>query len=314
MAPHFSKPQYVDQKYTKEVHVDGKKLVLKKFNAQAMTKLAENPAVVMIAKRGSGKSVAVGEIMRINSDIPGGVVISRTEKMSPFFTRFFPDTFIYNTYESSILESLLERQVRMKQKKAYYLERGQKVDSRAWLVMDDCLSNKGAWAKDEAVLEVMLNGRHYDLFFMLTMQYPLGIGPDLRSNFDFIFIFGENYTNIRKKIYEHYAGMFKTFEAFEYVFSKVTKGHSCMVINNRIKSDKIEDLVFWWTATDPKEQKKYEGDSRYIGHKTFKEYHKKNYNDDYNKGGYKRGKDVYDIMAGKRRKMDKFDVELADAG
>lgn len=309
----FSKPEQLDIKNIKEVYVDGKKLVLKKFNAKNMTKLAEHPAVVMIAKRGSGKSVAVGEIMRINADIPGGLVISRTEKMSPFFKEFFPDLFIYNNYESSVLESLLERQVRIKQKKAYYLKKNKKVDSRAWLVMDDCLSAKGTWAKDEAIMEVMLNGRHYDLFFMLTMQYPLGIGPDLRSNFDFIFIFGENYVNIRKKIFDHYAGMFPTFEAFQYVFGKCTKGHSCMVINNRKKSDKIEDLVYWWCANFDK-NKKYEGDEKYIGHKSFYKYHKLHYDDMAFKGGYRKEKDIVDLMVGKRRKMKHFDVELAEDG
>ncbi len=313
MAPRFSKMEYHDIANIKEVYVDGKKLVLKKFDVKKMTKMAENPAVVMIAKRGSGKSVAVGEIMRLNSDIPGGIVISRTEKMSPFFKKFFPDIFIYNTYESCILDTLLERQAIMKQKKERYLRKRRKVDSRAWLIMDDCLSVKGTWAKDEGIMEVMLNGRHYDLFFILTMQYPLGIGPDLRSNFDFIFIFGENYVNIRKKIFDHYAGMFPTFEAFQYVFAKCTKGHSCMVINNRLKSDHIPDLVYWWQATDPKKQPIYSEKDRYIGHRSFRKYHEEHYEDKNFRGRQRKTETVVDKMMGKRRRMQHFDVELADS-
>ena len=38
------------------------------------------------------------------------------------------------------------------------------------------------------------------------------------DNFDYIFILGEDMTSNRKRLYEHYAGMFPTFDVFEKVF------------------------------------------------------------------------------------------------
>ena len=60
-------------------------------------------------------------------------------------------------------------------------------DDRLMLIMDDCMSSKGSWVKEEPILELFFNGRHHHISFILTMQYSLGIPPEMRSNFDYIF-------------------------------------------------------------------------------------------------------------------------------
>lgn len=293
-----------DNVNTKDIVVDGRRLRLKRFNVNDITRIAPAPSVAMIAKRGSGKSVAIRAIIHTYRKIPGGIIISRTEKMSPFFSKFFPDLFIFEKYTSETVQSLLNHQERIKEKNFKRQKQGKRLlDTRVWLIMDDCLAHKGSWLKDEPIQEVFMNGRHYDLFFILTMQYPLGIGPDLRSNFDFIFIFGENFVNIQRKIHEHYAGMFPTFEAFRTVFKKCTVNFGCMVINNRIKSDRVEDMVYWWKAPD-RELKKL------VGHKTFLRYHHTNYEPDYKKK-YKSRPDIND-MCKKRRNYCELNVDLIE--
>jgi hypothetical protein len=315
MDDNFKKDNSDKEKATKEVYIDGKRLRLKKFDISLITKIAPNPSIAMIAKRGSGKSVAIKAIMYAHRDIPGGIIISRTEKMSPFFSKFFPDLFIYYKYTSETLTNLLERQEHFKEQRdekegifgeklQARLRRGKKkLDTRAWLIMDDCLAHKGTWSKDEPMQEVFMDGRHFDLFFILTMQYPLGIGPDLRTNFDFIFLFGENFTNIQRKVHEHYAGMFPTFESFKKVFRACTVNFGCMVINNRTKSDNIEDMVYWWRAPDLDIKK-------YVGHKSFIKRH----HDYYDPSCRRRAKKMPDIgeLCGKRRNMCDFKVDLIE--
>ena len=294
---------------TKEVTFDGKTLRLKKFHPEMLMRVAKNPTVAMIAKRGSGKSTAIRAIMDYYKDIPGGNIISKTEKMSPFFSKFFPDLFIFYDYVTEIVQNLLDRQEDIKDKrfkKEKRIKNPSTVDTRAWLIMDDCLAQKGKWAKDGPILEVFLNGRHYDLFFILTMQYPLGIGPDLRSNFDFIFIFFSNYINIQRKIWEQYAGMFDTFDAFKYVFNKCTTNFGCMVINNRINSENIDDIVYWWRAED-KEL------NDFIGHKSFVAYYNKYYDRHYlRKLRLEKKKKKFNVgdMCRKKRNSCDFKVSL----
>jgi len=80
------------------------------------------------------------------------------------------------------------------------------------------------------------------------MQYSLGISPELRSNFDYVFLLGENGVSDRKKLYEHYGHMFKTKDLFEQVFMKMTENYGCMVINNRARTSDLTKKVFWYKA------------------------------------------------------------------
>ena len=99
---------------------------------------------------------------------------------------------------------------------------GQTYDSRCFLILDDCLYDS-KWGRDTEIRRVFMNGRHYDILFILTMQYPLGILPNLRTNIDYTFILRENIMNNRKKIYENYAGMFPDLQTFCQVMDACTE-------------------------------------------------------------------------------------------
>ena len=123
-----------------------------------------------------------------------------------------------------------------------------------------------------------MNGRHFKILFILTMQYALGIPPNLRTNIDYVFILRENYQSNRKRLYEHYAGMFPTFEMFCQVMDQCTENYECLVINNNAKSNKLVDQVFWYKANAHEEFK--------IGAPSYWDYSRENYdnsnsNDDY---------------------------------
>ena len=60
------------------------------------------------------------------------------------------------------------------------------VDPRAFLILDDCLYDN-TWSKDKWMRSVFV-GRYHKLLFLLTMQYALGIPPNLRTNIDYVFI------------------------------------------------------------------------------------------------------------------------------
>ena len=89
------------------------------------------------------------------------------------------------------------------------------------------MSSKHLWLKDPNMLVIFNEGRHYQLTFILTMQYCLGIQPELRSNFDYIFLLGEDFISNRKRLYEHYAGMYPSFDIFQQVFNEITADYGC---------------------------------------------------------------------------------------
>lgn len=251
----------------KEIKLDGTTLPIRDFKLDNMV---SNPSICMIAKRGSGKSWVVRSIMKKFKDIPVGVIIAPTDKMNCFYGRFFPDLYIYYEYKSEIIEKLLYRQEQIINKCKEKLKLGKKVDPRAFLIMDDCLSSKGTWLKDTQIMKLFFDGRHFKIMYILTMQFPLGIPPELRCNFDYIFLLNEDFFSNQKRIYDHYAGMFPTFQSFRDVFVELTKDYGCMVIINRGSRSNFLDKVCYFKAGNDKIDR--------IGCKQFNTYNDNNYN------------------------------------
>lgn len=227
-------------------------LELKKFDMKSIQfKPNENkgPVVVLIGKRDTGKSFLVRDLLFYQQEIPIGTVISGTEEGNGFYGKMVPRLFIHNEYNSAIIENILKRQrtVLNQVKKEMEMYKRTSIDPRAFVILDDCLYDN-TWSRDKLMRLLFMNGRHWKVMLVITMQYPLGIPPTLRTNIDYVFILRENYIANRKRIYENYAGMFPTFESFCQVMDQCTENYECLVINNNSKSNKLNDQVFWYKA------------------------------------------------------------------
>ena len=213
----------------------------------------KSPMIVIIGKKDTGKSFLVRDILfNTQQCFPVGTVISGTEVANEFFQHMVPSKFIHDKYSPSIVMNVIKRQMNIKQKRNQ--QKGSQggsssIDPRAFLILDDCLYD-ATWIKEESTRYVFMNGRHVDLTTMITMQYPLGITPNLRTNVDFVFILRENILGNRRRIYENYAGMFPTFEMFCTFMDQCTENYECLVICNNVSSNKLEDQVFWYKASD----------------------------------------------------------------
>jgi len=227
-------------------------LELKKFDMKSISfKPNENkgPVVVLIGKRDTGKSFLVRDLLYYQQEIPIGTVISGTEEGNGFYGKMVPKLFIHNEYNTAIIENVLKRQRTVLKQIKTEMEtyKRSNIDPRAFVILDDCLYDN-TWARDKMMRLLFMNGRHWKIMLVITMQYPLGIPPTLRTNIDYVFILRENYIANRKRIYENYAGMFPTFEAFCQVMDQCTENYECLVVNNNSKSNKLHDQVFWYKA------------------------------------------------------------------
>ena len=257
---------------------------LKKFNMKDIT---HDKVVVLIGKRDTGKSFLCKDLLYHHQTIPAGQVISGTEAANSFYGEIVPKLFIHDEFKPEIIANILKRQKAMVEN----MRSNPNIDPRAFLILDDCLYDN-SWIKDKNVRSVFMNGRHYKLLFILTMQFALGIPPNLRTNIDYVFILRENYVSNRKRIYEHYAGMFPTFEMFCQVMDQCTENYECLVINNNSKSNKLQDQVFWYKA-DPRPNFK-------IGSPNFWKFSEENYDSN--------GSNEEDYMSARRKREGKFNV------
>lgn len=251
-------------------------LELKKFDMKTISfrpNESKGPVVVLIGRRDTGKTFLVRDLLYYQQDIPIGTVISGTEEGNGFYGKMVPKLFIHNEYNTVIIENILKRQrgVLKQIKKEMETFKRSTIDPRTFVILDDCLYDN-SWARDKLMRLLFMNGRHWKVMLLITMQYPLGIPPTLRTNIDYVFILREPYIANRKRIYENYAGMFPTLESFCQVMDQCTENYECLVINNNAKSNKLQDQVFWYKA-DP------HGDFR-LGSKEFWELSKQINDDD----------------------------------
>jgi len=273
-------------------------LELTKFDMKAISfRPDENkgPVIVLIGRRDTGKSFLVQDLMFHHQDIPIGTVISGTEAGNGFFAAHVPKLFIHDAYNTAIIENILKRQkaVLKQVKKEMDTYKKSSIDPRTFVVLDDCLyDNK--WTKDVMMRLLFMNGRHWKIMLVITMQYPLGIPPNLRTNIDYVFILREPYIANRKRIYDNYAGMFPTFESFCQVMDQCTENYECLVINNNAKSNKLQDQIFWYKAQQHGPFK--------LGSKEFWEISK-------NLGSDDEGEQSYDPNAAKNSKGPKINVK-----
>ena len=217
-----------------------------KFNANENA----GPVVVLIGRRDTGKSFLVRDLLFHQQDIPIGTVISGTEAGNGFYSEHIPKLFIHEEYNTAIIENILKRQkaVLKNMKKERLINSTRSTnDPRTFCILDDCLYD-ATWTKDKLMRALFMNGRHWKIMLCITMQYPLGIPPNLRTNIDYVFILREPYIANRKRIWENYAGMFPTFESFCQVMDQCTENYECLVIDNNAKSNQLRDQIFWYKA------------------------------------------------------------------
>lgn len=214
---------------------------IKKFN---MNKIKRERIVAVIGRRGTGKSTLIEDICYYVRTIPMATVICRTKEGRKAYARFIPESYIHERFSNGVVSDILTRQESALD--AY--DQGLITNPYNLLIMDDCLADAKVWAKDENIQHIFFNGRHDKLMFIFAMQYSLGIPPDLRNQIDYVFLLKENKITNRKRLFDHYAGMFPSFDVFCKVFDEFTNNFECLVIDNTVISNNIEEMVFWYKA------------------------------------------------------------------
>lgn len=227
-------------------------------------KMQENRRVVIIGKSGCGKTSTLMDIMYHKRHIPCGTVLSGTEEGNSFYQQYVPDLYVHSGYDTDVVTEVLQRQKRLTRKNA--------PNRGAFLILDDCAYDKKI-LKGPLIREIFMNSRHFSLFTVLTLQFCMDMPTDLRTNVDYVFICRENILSNRKRLYESFCGMFKTFNEFCRVMDACTQNYEVLVVDNTSTSNSIEDCIFWYKATLRPPFK--------IGCKEFWSVHKKRYNAKY---------------------------------
>jgi hypothetical protein len=234
-----------------EEKVEKQSVKITEFN---LSNVLPDSVVFCIGRRRSGKSWLIRELMKMLSDrhMPYGTLYSGTEHCNPFFKNFFPKAFIKREFTDEDLNNiLLTQRTKVRQTaKANCTDDGRNIHNNMLLIMDDMMSEDDVWKKSKAFKKIFVEGRHYNVLFIMSLQYVLGIPPPLRENIDYVFLFASDGSNL-KKIWENYAGVVPTFKMFKLIFNACTEDHACLVIDKTSTSSRLDDKIFYYKAHDP---------------------------------------------------------------
>jgi hypothetical protein len=220
------------------------KLKIRKFDMRTMP---PDAVVLLVGKRGTGKSVLLKDVCyHMKDQLHCGIACCPTEDSvegADGLSSFIPSPLIHDCYKPQVVEKLLNYQKKSVKKV------GKEKTKRQFIILDDCMYQKKD-LKGTELRAVFLNGRHRRLFFINAIQYLCDLTPDLRTNVDVVFCLKENILNNKERLWKNFFGMFQDFQTFSQTMDALTSDYSAIVLNNRTRSTKLEDQVFWYKANN----------------------------------------------------------------
>lgn len=212
------------------------RLKVRKFNPES---LKAHRIIIVVGKRGTGKSVLQRDILyHLSSKLDFGLAMTPTEESAETMRCHMPDSWIYNGFSASKLDCMLNMQRELvKRKKSRSL----------FILLDDCMYDKKI-LKGLGIRDLFMNGRHLNITMCNAVQYIMDMGPDLRTQVDYVFALRENIIANKNKLWKYFFGMFEKYDDFSKVMDKCTENHSCIVMDNTTGSCNVEECIFWYKA------------------------------------------------------------------
>lgn len=189
--------------------------------------------------RNTGKTTLIASLLYAKKHIiPVGIAMSGTEDSNHFYRSVFPSTFVFNNYDEAQVEKFIKRQKIAKD----HLE-----NPWAVIILDDCTDDPALFRKP-LQNGMYKRGRHWKMWYILSLQYGMDVRPVIRTNVDGVFILREPNMRNRKVMYENYASVIPDFKLFCDILDQITNDYTALYIHNATRSNDWRDCVFWYKA------------------------------------------------------------------
>ena len=167
-----------------------------------------------------------------------GFLMTPTYDTQKEFESCLPKSHIYNEYSLEAVQNMITCMASLKK---------QEKERHIILAVDDCMYDKSIM-KSKEIRELHMNGRHLRFMFINSIQYLMDIGPDLRTQIDYVFCLRETSRSNREKLYKFFFSVFNNYEEFSMVMDKCTENHEVLVLDNTQPNSKTEDCIYYYKA------------------------------------------------------------------
>jgi hypothetical protein len=249
-----------------------------------VSQIESDNVVSVIGKRGSGKSVIMLNILyQKKYCFHAGLVISPTEDGNYTWRAHVPPSYIHTRYDSELVLNFLnsQKKIAVEIAIAYRKRHNREITPKeikkllpyAFIVLDDCAAEK-KFNTDVGFRTILLNGRHFNIFLIISLQDFINMNADLRGQMDWVFFRKERRPNRIRSLYNEYFGSFGSQLVFKRAIDQMTTNHKSMVLDNRSDSSNINEYIYWYKGDFPI-------DHYILGSRSFILNSMKNYNPNY---------------------------------
>jgi hypothetical protein len=174
---------------------------------------------IFSAKRRSGKSHLMTYMIYKFSSLYDNVIIVNPTAFNGHYKKYTSN--VIESFDEVLIQKLLKRQTELTRKK---------VKNHVLIVCDDCLSKANFNSKIFETLATQ--GRHYQVSCWISTQHYTKIPQPLRLNVDYMFIMGNQKTEVLKNVYDELAGYFDSEKEFIACVKDNLINYGCFVLDN----------------------------------------------------------------------------------
>jgi len=265
---HIMRKQDNERKQIKNVLVTGFKIEQLKYGEYYGFVLDKNHRFLLddfSVVHNTGKSTLIASLLYAKKHIfPVAMVMSGSEDSNGFYRKILPSTFVFNDYNEDQIKTFIKRQKIAKQ----HLE-----NPWAVILLDDCTDDPKIF-NNPLQQGMYKRGRHWKMFYILSLQYSMDVKPVIRTNVDGIFILREPILKNRRSLWENYASIVPDFNLFCTLMDSMTSEYTALYIHNTGKSNDWTECVFWYKASLVPEDFKF-------GCPEYRQFHYDRYNPEY---------------------------------
>ena len=191
---------------------------------------------VYIGRSGGGKSCAMRAVLRSMPAVDLAIGFTPTDETYEELAKIIPSRMIYRDLDLDVITRALDLQKELADK-----------NRSLALIADDCAYDKGVW-RTSSIRSLFMNARHHRVSLHLSMQYLMDMDPSLRTNCDYVICTAENIHTNKRKLWQSFFGVFKSYQHFDAVFSQLTSDYSCIVLDQTQPSASVSNSIFWYKA------------------------------------------------------------------